>query len=419
MTEVVTAIDKVFLWRECLETTIVLFDIDGVLVQPAGYRAAVKATMDYFLDRLGVERSEFSEEIAVLFEALGVTSEWDMVPISLAIVLDAVFSAQLPEKELTGLQEVLGWAQGRRFAIQVDMRAAVEVLSPRFMKAEIPSEALLRSLQKNRGDVLAHLSPSLLMEILGNTRSVEKSLITRVFQNTVLGSKDFESVYGMTPLFTGESCLKTHDRLELDAALYEQIKKAKQAGGFYYAAYTARPSLPPKEVQSGLKGYSPEAEQGLSLLDDEQIPLIGYGRLAYLAEQMNIQPDAILKPAPLQALAALASAVTETEYPALLWALETFSRFSEGKVQPLEIESKVDIVGQIPRKFNLHVFEDSSIGIIAGRKAAELLNQDGYEVAFHAWGVATEEDKVQALERVGALIFPSVDKAVREALDLE
>ncbi len=319
-----------------METTIVLFDIDGVLVQPAGYRAAVKATMDYFLDRLGVERSEFSEEIAVLFEALGVTSEWDMVPISLAIVLDAVFSAQLPEKELTGLQEVLGWAQGRQFAIQVDMRAAVQVLSPRFMKAEIPSEALLLSLQKNRGDVLAHLSPSLLMEILGNTRSVEKSLITRVFQNTVLGSKDFESVYGMTPLFTGESCLKTHDRLELDAALYEQIKKAKQAGGFYYAAYTARPSLPPKEVQSGLKGYSPEAEQGLSLLDDEQIPLIGYGRLAYLAEQMNIQPDAILKPAPLQALAALAAAVTGTEYPALLWALETFSRFSEGKVQPLE-----------------------------------------------------------------------------------
>lgn len=402
-----------------METTIVLFDIDGVLVQPAGYRMAVKATMDYFLDRLGVERDVFSEEIAVLFEALGVTSEWDMVPISLAIVLDAVFAAQPPEKELTGLEEVLGWAQGKKFVIQMDMRAAVKVLSPRFLKAEIPAEALLRSLQENRGEALAHLSLSLLEEILVNTRSVKKSLITRVFQNTVLGSEDFESVYGMLPLFEGESCLKTHDKLMLSPALYQQICDAKRAGGFYYAAYTARPSLPPKEIMGAIGGYSPEAEQGLSLLDPEQIPLIGYGRLRYLADQMGIQPDAILKPAPLQALAALAAAVTGTEYPALLWALKTFSRFSDGKVQPLEVENEVDIAGQLPHKFDLHVFEDSSIGIIAGRKAAELLNQDGYEVEFHAWGVATEEDKILSLDRVSARIFPTVDEAVREALDLE
>ena len=165
-------------------------------------------------------------------------------------------------------------------------------------------------------------------------------------------------------------------------------------------------------------GYSPEAEAGLSLLDPEHIPLIGYGRLKYLAEQMGTSPDAILKPAPLQALAALASAVTETEYPALLWALETFARFSEGRVQPLDVENEVDIAGQLPRKFNLHVFEDSSIGIIAGRKAAELLNQDGYEVTFHAWGVAKEEDKTLALDRVGAQIFPDLNAAVREALEL-
>jgi hypothetical protein len=401
-----------------LETTIVLFDIDGVLVQPAGYRAAVKATMDYFLDRLGVERDAFSEEIAVLFEALGVTSEWDMVPISLAVVLEAVYVIYPPERELHSLQDVLDWAQGKHFTVEVDLRDAVHALSPRFLKAEIPSEALLRSVQSHRGNALSHLSFSLLEALLGNTRSVEKSLVTRVFQNTVLGSKDFETAYGMAPLFEGNSCLKTFDKLMLSPELYQQIRGAKQAGGFYYAAYTARPSLPPKEITEAVWGYSPEAELGLSLLDPEQIPLIGYGRLRYLAEQMGIQPDAILKPAPLQALAALASAVTETEYPALLWALETFSRFSKGKVQPLVVENEVDIAGQLPRKFDLHVFEDSSIGIIAGRKAAELLNKDGYEVMFHAWGVATEEDKKQALDKVGAKIFSSVDEAVREALGL-
>lgn len=400
-----------------MENTIVLFDIDGVLVQPAGYRAAVKATMDYFLDRLGVERAVFSEEIAVLFEALGVTSEWDMVPISLAVVLEALCAVNPSDEGLNSLQDVLDWAKGKQFIIDIDLRKAVLDLSPRYLKTEIPSAALLRSLHADKGDDFAHLSMPLLEDLLANTRSVKKSMVTRVFQNTVLGSADFEAAYGMQPLFEGKSCLKKYDRLELDAGLYAQIKKAKQAGNFWYAAYTARPSLPPKEITEGVWGYSPEAEAGLSLLDAEQIPLIGYGRLRYLAEQMGIQPDAILKPAPLQALAAMAAAVTETEYPALLWALETFSRFSDGKVQPLDVESGVDIEGQLPRRFDLHVFEDSSIGIIAGRKAAELLNQDGFEVAFHAWGVAMEEDKKQSLDRVGARIFPSVDEAVCAAWD--
>jgi hypothetical protein len=401
-----------------LETTIVLFDIDGVLVQPAGYRAAVKATMDYFLDRLGVDREVFSEEIAVLFEALGVTSEWDMVPISLAVILEVVCADKPPEKCMNSLQDVLDWTAGKRFAIQLNLRKAVEDLSPRFLKAEIPAEALLRSLQADKGSDFPCLSMSLLEDLFTNTRSVKKSIVTRVFQNIVLGSKDFETVFGMKPLFEVESCLKAHDKLLLESGLYDQIKKTKQAGDFWYAAYTARPSLPPKEITEGAWGYSPEAEAGLSLLDPEQIPLIGYGRLKYLAEQMGTSPDAILKPAPLQALAALAAAVTETEYPALLWALEALSRFSGGRVKPLEIKSGVDIEEQLPRKFNLHVFEDSSIGIIAGRKAAELLNLNGFEVDFFAWGVATEEDKKLALTRVGAQIFPTVNEAVRQALGM-
>ncbi|MDX9866067.1 MAG: hypothetical protein RBT34_14790 [Anaerolineaceae bacterium] len=402
-----------------METTICLFDIDGVLVQPAGYRAAVKATMDYFLDQLGFQQEMYGEEIAVLFESLGVTSEWDMMPISLAIVLDAAFAAQPPAEALSSLEAVLAWGQEGRTDVQVDMRKAIKALAPRFMNAEIPAEALLRSLEVDRKGALSHLSLELLEEMLGNTRSVEKSVITRISQNIILGNEDFEAVYGLAPLFFGESYLKTRDRLMLEPGLYQQIRAAKQAGGFYYAAYTARPSFPPKEIKTNLLGYSPEAEQALALLDAEPIPLIGYGRLNYLAEQMNSKPDAILKPAPLQALAALAAAVTGTEYPSLLWALETYSRSSAGKVQPLDVEGAQDVANQLPRKFSLHVFEDSSVGITAGHKAAAILNQDGYEVEFHAWGVATEEDKKAALAQVGAQIFPTVNEAVRAALNLD
>ncbi|MCD4674185.1 MAG: hypothetical protein K8R77_16095 [Anaerolineaceae bacterium] len=399
-----------------MDCAICLFDVDGVLVKPGGYRAAVKATMEYFLSRIGVKHDIFSDEIPVLFEALGVTSEWDMLPISLALVLEAVCSAAPPERALQSLLDVMDWAKGKRIDIQVDLKKEIGKLSPCFLGAEIPSEAVLRSVLSGNGErPLPHLSISLVEELFENTRSVEGSWITRVFQNYVLGSADFQEVYRIERLFESESFLKVHDQLLLDPFLYRRLCKEKQGGNLCFAAYTARPSLPPKEIETEMLGYSPEAEQGLLLVDPELMPLIGYGRLAYLAQQMHVKTDTLLKPAPLQALAALAAAVTEMEYPSLIWALDVFARFSEGKVSSLAAKDEDGIAHQLQRKFSLHVFEDSSIGITAGRRAADLLNRDGFEVDFHAWGIATEGEKQQALLNAGAKVFPDVDSAVLAA----
>lgn len=64
---------------------IFLFDIDGVLVEPAGYRAAVHATLRHFLAPAGIPACLLpDDEILQDFEASGLTSEWDMVPVRLA-----------------------------------------------------------------------------------------------------------------------------------------------------------------------------------------------------------------------------------------------------------------------------------------------------------------------------------------------
>jgi hypothetical protein len=75
-------------------TTILLLDIDGVLVHPGGYRAALHATLNHFVNLMGLPHFEFPEEKLAGFEKRGITSEWDMVPLLLAVLWDDILARQ-------------------------------------------------------------------------------------------------------------------------------------------------------------------------------------------------------------------------------------------------------------------------------------------------------------------------------------
>ena len=91
-------------------TKIVLFDLDGVLLKPGGYRASVHATMEYFLRQMGMEHANLQEKDIALLESMGVTSEWDMVPISLALVLDALLVTASTPPLLDSWLAAMQWA---------------------------------------------------------------------------------------------------------------------------------------------------------------------------------------------------------------------------------------------------------------------------------------------------------------------
>jgi len=63
---------------------VILLDVDGVLVNPAGYRAALHATLNYFATLMGTPHFDFHEEKIADLEKRGIFSEWDMVPVLLA-----------------------------------------------------------------------------------------------------------------------------------------------------------------------------------------------------------------------------------------------------------------------------------------------------------------------------------------------
>ncbi|HAD05709.1 MAG TPA: hypothetical protein DCE76_00960, partial [Anaerolineaceae bacterium] len=87
---------------------IFLLDIDGVLVKPGGYRTALHRTIAFFLQQLELpENFNLTEDEIGNFEAHGITSEWDMIPLTFASLFNQVLEGK--HIQLDNLQEAIHW----------------------------------------------------------------------------------------------------------------------------------------------------------------------------------------------------------------------------------------------------------------------------------------------------------------------
>jgi len=396
-----------------VKPAIVLFDLDGVLIGPRGYRAAVAGSVQQILDRMGLGAQPPTALVPALFESVGITSEWDMVPVTVAIVLNAVAQHTKQPLPPVSLPEVMEWVRAQRIAeIEIDYESPVRSLNGLVTTRITPAYALYQILLAGGlGHILPHLdNQPFVRDLLEDTRDPARSLTLRLVQSHVLGERVFRDTYGLEPEVQMESTLVAMDRPLLDARIGARLRELHAAGVLRMCAFTARPSLPPRDGGFSAQGYSPEAELALGLVNFDDIPLMGYGRLIAYGKVHGVSPDGILKPAPLQSLAAAAAAFTGLEWAALEWARQYLQDTAEGK-QPVLAEG-------MPRAFDLHVFEDASVGIRGGQAAAELLRQSGAAVDYHPWGIATIADKEAALRAAGAPVFADVNQALRAAFGL-
>jgi hypothetical protein len=88
------------------------------------------------------------------------------------------------------------------------------------------------------------------------------------------------------------------------------------------------------------------------------------------------------------------------EWQALTWAYEIYH-------DPSQENHKI-----LPSRFQLHVFEDSTLGIISCRSAVELLEKIGYQIEMHAWGISSNPQKANSLEAAGVTVFPDVNEVI-------
>ncbi len=386
-----------------MEPAIALFDLDSVLVYPGGYQTAFFQTLRHILNNINLEYLLPGEEIFDLYEANSVTSEWDMIPITLAIILETVYQCnsqiKAPSKLEVALQEIHTTQLNH---IQIDFSSVITTIAQTFKQAETPSLGLLYAIENQQCTAPFSIwkTAALLRDLLQTTRDIRRSYPNRLFQNFVLGSQRFQEVYHLPLEIESESLMLQNDRVLISPEANDSILNYYRKDILRIAALTFRPSLPPREVQVDKNGYSPEAEMALTRLNLNFIPLIGYGRISYLAQHVHTTPDRLIKPSPIQALAGIAAAWTRNEWQALTWAYSIYQNQTHEKLKIL------------PSRFQLHVFEDSTLGILSSRTAVEILKKCGYNIEINAWGISSNHRKTNSLSEAGINVFPDINVAI-------
>ncbi|MBN1286695.1 MAG: hypothetical protein JXB47_14950 [Anaerolineae bacterium] len=359
---------------------IFLLDIDSVLVRPLGYREALRDTVNHFGLRMNQEQGAITptyEEIDV-FEATGFTSEWDSIPMCLAAFfkLAGEWGPPVWRDTLTGTMVLM--ARTRVRFPRPDYAAVVRAIAAEPDGGKLPA-------QKALDYFLAHTRPAqseaVLRELLGSPADI-RTPTTRTFQHYTLGSRAFAMTYGFGPDFAVESYLLRRD----EPLLSGEGRARLLDSGVRHAIYTARPSHPPESADSF--GYAPEAEMARALVGLEASLLVGFGHVAWLAEHMNVTPNAYTKPSPVQALAAIGAAWTGA-VEASLWSACALAEDGElgGPLATLLAAGPVRVT----------VFEDTPGGVRAVRRAGDLLRAAGVDVTVRAVGVSDSAVKRAAL----------------------
>ncbi len=397
-----------------------LLDIDGVLVQPGGYRAAVRATLGHYLQQMGFSDHQPAslapdEDVMARYEANRITSEWDMAPISLAVVLDEIL-ARLPDlRPASSLNQVLmdvnaALQDQPEFRLEfsdLPYTTVIDRIGANCQPGEVPSLAAMRLADHTApGRLFPHLSGSAVLgELFSATRDWQRSPVTRLFQHFTLGSRAFQLFYRRPPEIESPSLIGMYDKPLLAPEQTQALLHGQATGQFHLAAYTLRSSLPPREFPESLVGFSPEAETALEIAGLSLIPLIGYGRLDYLARANGENISQYLKPSPVQAIAAILASFTHNELDAVIQAREfVFDRLLPAGLSTLSGSG-----------LEVHVFEDSRGGIEAAQDAARLLTEVGVPVELFAWGISADSHKRRALEQVTQRIFASTSEAIQAA----
>jgi hypothetical protein len=385
--------------------TLILLDVDGVLVHPVGYKTALRALVEHFAARMGLVLPGPTDDEIAVFEACGLTNEWD----SGAMCVSALLLAALERAP-----------DARRPTLEATFDA-IRAATPDVPRPDFTAEA--RQIARHDADgrypaahYLELLSAStdpanlpLLRALLGNVYAVRETPTTRTFQTFVLGSERFQATYGLPAEFVSASYLTTYDIPLLDTHTRARLLDWAAQPGHGVAIYTARPSRPPADLPPGEPvgeppaGYPPEAELAAELVGlAGRVPLIGQGRVGWLAWRHGRAAADYIKPSPVQALSAIAAAVSGAETASLHAAAHLAERG--------ELSGPLAALRDGP--LHIVICEDSAGGIRAVQDAVTLLQRAGIAASLSAIGVSPQPDKRAALAAVADHLVDDVNQGL-------
>jgi hypothetical protein len=389
-----------------------LFDVDSVLVEANGYLKALQDTVTHFSRQMGVGAHPPTEAEVRALEAHGLTSEWDSAPTCIAALLVERLRREPSFALPANWSDALTRLETHPLPLShPDYTALAQRVGERMADQPGAAQAARTVLWE---DVLASpgLKPhynaldALFDVLLGHTHDFYRAPVTRHFQHLVIGSQGVHQTYGVDPDFESIAYLREYDRPLLAADVRARLHESIDRGDVRIALYTARPSLPPADTSVTANGYSPEAELARSLAGLDAYPLIGLGRVHWLAERAGERVEHLVKPSPVQALAAVGAAWSGQETSTLEAAL---ALHRDGELRPPLIDLDTASV---------HVFEDSPGGIDAVKHAVELLQAAGLDIAWQPYGIVPADGpKAKAMAARNVPIRPSINQAILDALE--
>lgn len=405
---------------------LLLFDVDGVLVEALAYRAAILATLTMLCKQVGLRNLDEvlpTESDIAHFESCGIHDVWDMTNIMFSAILERITfqltGTEAHEKSLSDqleglstIAERLAVFQRKPLIIKCPDYVAIGDQLMKRLPAHPPDIALAIVEGTIRKQFAARALVYSLLEIhksfLVGTRSAYESYGTGLFQNILLGEEVFEQTYNLHSEHKGEGSLRTADKPLVSPQSVQTIYELNRWPDCKVAVYTARPSLPPPSEPDKM-GYSPEAEIAMQLCGLETLPMVGMGMMEWLAKQHNTRTEDLTKPNTTHALAAIGAAI-----------------YQQNDSDVLEAAYQVDKMGASPRDYmfgdvadrpiKVYVFEDTISGINPMLALAKKLGNEGISISVQPMGIAQHRSKHQALSMICKHVFGNVDFGLRFAL---
>lgn len=394
------------------KVNVFLFDVDGVLVDPIAYKVGIKKSIELLCKMAGIKSEDEAlapsdEEIAFM-ESCGIHDVWDMTNIVFACIFAAVqdkYRIEIGQLsfESEDMQAILKGLCALKASIErPSYRLIVHAITALDPQAHAPDTMLRTELGRKRKTKITDL---VMNGFLQSTRSV-KSYGTRIFQNIILGTAEFESTYNLPSVYDGSSLLKSEDKVLLSQRSLSQLNELRKRSEVKMAVYTARPSQVPPDIEAR-EGYSPEAEIGAESAGLLDLPLVGMGMMEWLAAKHNERTEDLTKPNMTHSLSALLAAVLQDNTSSTLELAHSFERDSS---------KQTDLTPLKDKHINVYVFEDTSSGIKPLQQLAGKLNSSGYLVEVTALGVARHEEKIHSLQALCQRVFPDINEALNYVL---
>lgn len=353
---------------------ILIFDMDGVLLEARGYHRALQETVRLAGEHLSVSNIQLTQQDIHKFESIGISSEWHSSALCMAF-LNIQTRSSVSNRSLS-LDELYRAIQDQ----------------PLEMPASERGLATIKQLCKKY-----NVDSNLIVPYIANWEDIDRSLTMQWFQELVLGTESYQNRYKKVGRFNTQSYLRLYDLPLLSPDYAEIINNWVRIKNGRAAIMTNRPSVGP-----GDNSGSPEAEMGLDLVQLSMIPIIGFGEMSWLADSIEIDPGRLVKPNSSHALAAILSATHMERKLSLITSI----------LDPVEWSD--EILERLHGR-TITVFEDTPAGLVSVSSAVKGLRKAGIDISIRSIGISKGGTKKVALEAQGAAIFGNINSALKRS----